>query len=541
MGEPAERYALPAYKWISEKKTVQNANLHGLTIFHGGIGFRIRNYSHEKRLIVVQNIYREDGTCERYVLQGYFVENWEHDIEKWQTHQLVLFPFESPHGMVNIITFSYVIHKDGEPLTSECEYKFARREDFFNGYIGHDDFHEQYFKKESTYHITDHGHHDIQEASYTVMRNPHEAQAQPFFTRGDPGGPAHPVHEIHRRLDMVAEAKHREPHRRHYVHLAMFNFENEHIINHLLHLHYLGIEVECLGGWEQTSSADWSDDVARLRKAGIGVYGIVRNTPYTPDEGIASMHTKIIDFDGMMVMSSSYNLDFHRWGGNWENGLFINSLPITFLYQHIYQTIKGGVFKGHQIQMERPYNLYYSFGKYYDEQRRSVSAADALLREISCARSSLFVAMFDLGDVYLKGPYFQGASLLDMLLEAKRRGVYIVIVLNGFRAERDDLPIESDLSRLRPLRPAVQHLIDSGIEVLLLYHHDTPYSPLHHKFAIFDEETVIAESYNWYSASLYSDEVFSVIRDKSLARAYIEEIFLMMKKFRIRRGQSVYV
>ncbi len=540
MGESAERYALPAYKWIGEKKMVQNAQSREVAVFHGGIGFRIRNYSHEKRLIVVQNIYREDGTCERYVLRGYYVEHWEHDIEKWQTHQLVLFPFESPHGLVNIVTFSYVIHKDEEPLRSEYEYKFARREDFFNGYVEPHDFHEPYFKKESTFRITDLPRHDIQEASFTVMRNPHEASVQPFFTRGDPSGLSHPIHEIHRRLDTVAETQQREPHRRHYVHLAMFNFENEHVINHLLHLQSIGVQVECLGGWEQTSSADWSDDVARLRKSGVEVFGIVRNTPYTPEEGIASMHTKIIDFDGMMVMSGSYNLDFHRWGGNWENGLFINSLPITFLYQHIYQTIKGGVFKGHQIKMDRPYNLYYSFGKYYDEQGRTVSAADALLREISCAGSSIFVAMFDLGDVYLKGPYFQGASLLDMLLEAKRRGVYIVIVLNGFRAERDDIPIEWDLSRPRPLRPAVQHLIDSGIEVLLLYHHDTPYSPLHHKFAIFDEETVIAESYNWYSASLYSDEVFSVIRDKNLARAYIEEIFLMMKKFRIRRGQGVY-
>jgi hypothetical protein len=541
MGEPAERYALPAYKWIGEGRTVQNAALRDVTVFNGGVGFRIANYSHEKRLIVVQNIYREDGTCERYVMQGYYVEHWEYDIEKWQTHQLVLFPFESPHGMVSIITFSYVIHKDGAPLRSEYEYKFARREDFFRGYVESDDFHEPWFKRESSYRIADYSHHDIQQASFAVMNSPHEASVKPFFTRGEPWASSHPIHEIHRRLDMIAEARQREPHRRHYVNLAMFNFENEHVVNHLLHLHHLGVEIECLGGWEQTSSADWSEDVARLRRAGIDVFGIVRNTPYKPDEGIASMHTKIIDFDGMMVMSSSYNLDFHRWGGNWENGLFIDSLPISFLYQHIYQTIKGGVFKGYQIRMEKPYNLYYSFGRYSDEQGRTVSAADALLREISCAKSSLFVAMFDLGDVYLKGPYFHGAGLLDMLLEAKRRGVYSVIVLNGFRAERDDLPVEHDLSKLRPLRPAVQHLIDSGIEVLLLYYHDTPYSPLHHKFAIFDEETVIAESYNWYSASLYSDEVFSVIRDKNLARAYIEEIFLMMKKFRIRRGQSVYV
>jgi phosphatidylserine/phosphatidylglycerophosphate/cardiolipin synthase-like enzyme len=146
--------------------------------------------------------------------------------------------------------------------------------------------------------------------------------------------------------------------------------------------------------------------------------------------------------------------------------------------------------------------------------------------------------MFDIEDFYLKGTYGESISLVKALLDAHRRGVYIVFHLNGFKAEREDVPITE--GQLRPLKPVVHHLLQCGIEVLLVYYHESHFSPLHHKFAIFDEHTVITESYNWYSASLYSDEVFSVIRNKDLAGKFIEEMYLMLKSFRIRRGAEMF-
>ncbi|MDQ7825001.1 MAG: phospholipase D-like domain-containing protein [Candidatus Eremiobacteraeota bacterium] len=540
MSETAEHSAMPAYKWIEEPRKVQN--IHGMELWHfnGGIGFRVRNYGPSKSLVIRLSLYREDNTIEYYLMRAYFVEPWGQEHEKWQTHQLVLFPYESLHGAVNIVTFSYLLHKDGRAIPSEYEYKFARREDFFRAYVEQGDFHEEHFKRRSSYYVEDISSHALQNALHSIRTERQNVPMKPFFTRGDPGAPGHPAGEIHAMLDRVLEAKHRDPHGRHYVHLAIFNFENEHIANHLLHLHSQGVEVECLGGWEQVSSADWSWDVARLRRGGIPVYGVVRNTPYSPHEGIASMHTKIMLFDGQAVMSASYNLDFHRWGGNWENGIFYYSPPVSLLYEHVYQAVKGAVVKNLAITLNDWYNLYYTLGVSHVHDGTLISPCDALAHEIYRAQTSIFIAMFDLGDFTLKGPHSRGVNLVEALTEAHRRGVYLVILLNGYRAEQE-LPLPEDGESVRPLKPVIQHLLEQGIEVLLLYYQDSPYSPLHHKFAVFDEETVIAESTNWYSASLYSDEVFSVIRDGNLAREYIGELFLMLKKFRIRRGSEVWV
>jgi len=541
MAEHAEEYAMPAYKWIGAERKVRNLHDREISNFPGGIGFRVKNYSPHKRLVVIMHLYREDGACEEYIMSARFVSSWEHGEEKWQTHQAVLFPWESPHGAVNIITFSYLVHRDNRVILSAHEYKFARREDFFQGHVAQDDFHEPHFKRPRRFHVGDIPLYELEKALQTLYREGRTFPLFGSFTRGDVHSPYHPSHEIHRTFDRVLESRHREHWRRHYIHMALFNFDNEHVANHLIHLHSQGIEVECLGGWEQVSSADWSEPVARMRRAGIPIYGVVRNTPYVPEEGIASMHTKFIVFDGQYATSSSYNLDFHRWGENWENGVFYHSWAISLLYEHVYQAIKGGIYQALPINPDAWYNLYYSFGSSRDYEGRRITATDALKREIYRARSSIFVSMFDLGDFHLESGHSGGSGLMEALMDAQKRGVYMVILLNGFRAEREDYPVSDDLSYCRPLKPVIQYLLDRGLEILLLYYHQTPFSPLHHKFAVFDETTVVAESYNWYPASLYSDEVFSVIRDGDLARAYINEMFLMLRQFRIRRGREMYV
>lgn len=538
MSEWAETYVFPAYKWLGKGRKITNQHGHSIVNHPGGIGFKVRNYAPEKRIFVKINLYREDQTIENYMMKAYYVEHMSDDIEKWQTHQLVLFPYESPHGQVNFVTFSYLIHKDWQVLYSEFEYKYARREDFHWDNTPLDDFDEHPFKRHNHYRVWEIPYQDIQNAVDAIQKDPSPPYIRPFFTRGDPYSQNHPIHEIHNCLSIVEDIHNREPYRKHYVHMSIFNFENENIINHLLHLHSKGIEVECIGGWEQVSSADWSDQVARLRKSGIPVLGVVRNTPYSPNDGIASMHTKIIIFDGSISTSSSYNLDFHRWGGNWENGLFFYSPYISLLYEHVYQSIKGGIYRTVGINPDARYNLYYSFGKYNAYEGKLLSSGDAILKEIYCARSTIFISMFDLDDFYLNGPHSIGKNLVSALIEARNRGIYILILLNGFRAEREDTPVNYDLGQTRPLRPTIQHLIGNNIDILLLYYNDTPFSPLHHKFIIFDEHTIISESYNWYSASLYSDEVFSVIRDKNLADQFMNEMFYMIRHFRIRRGSE---
>ncbi|MEQ8192169.1 MAG: phospholipase D-like domain-containing protein, partial [Candidatus Eremiobacterota bacterium] len=82
----------------------------------------------------------------------------------------------------------------------------------------------------------------------------------------------------------------------------------------------------------------------------------------------------------------------------------------------------------------------------------------------------------------------------------------------------------------------VQSLVEAGIEVIRLYNTWDIFSPLHHKFAVFDEETVLTGSYNWYTVSAISDEEMSVIRDRGVAGKFLEEVYLLLSSFRLKHG-----
>jgi phosphatidylserine/phosphatidylglycerophosphate/cardiolipin synthase-like enzyme len=82
----------------------------------------------------------------------------------------------------------------------------------------------------------------------------------------------------------------------------------------------------------------------------------------------------------------------------------------------------------------------------------------------------------------------------------------------------------------------MNRLREAWIEVYHVYYWESIYSPLHHKFAVFDGRTVITGSYNWYGPSLYSDEILTVARDDRIAAAFLEEAELMLRSFRIEPG-----
>ena len=113
------------------------------------------------------------------------------------------------------------------------------------------------------------------------------------------------------------------------------------------------------------------------------------------------------------------------------------------------------------------------------------------------------------------------------------------MILNGMITHAGPPPEHWDIEHKRPLKDPVQKLKDAGIEVVFVYYWESVYSPLHHKFAVFDDHTVITESYNWYTASLYSDEVISVIRDSRIAHDFKNEADLLCQTFRFQKGMEL--
>jgi phosphatidylserine/phosphatidylglycerophosphate/cardiolipin synthase-like enzyme len=529
----AEQFALPSYKWIGERRFVTNMQSWRISQYPGGIGFSFYNYAETKALKVLLKAYREDGSCERFLLDTYYCGEWGDNWQKWQTHQLPLFPYESCHGLISHITFSYLIHKDGRSIPSRYDYKFATLADFHHGCLELSDFHDPDFKRKNSYETLELNSGEIQRALDRINGATQGLPVRPYFTRGNTADPTHPLHEIHRQTDLVIERKQKDPGSRHFIQLAIFDFDNYHVAEHLIHAREKGVEVECVADWSAVSSMNCTENIARMRRAGIPIIGVVRNTPGDPSQGIASMHTKIIIFDNAVVHCSSYNLHFHLWGGNWEQALFYYSRDFALLYANIYHAIRGGVNQETDINPRSRFNLLYSFGRQRHAQKALYRPQDAIIDEITNANTSIIVSMFDIGQLTgIAAGADHETDVITALITARDRGVRVTIILNGMTAHTGTLPDPWDLSRWRPLKKPVQRLKDAWMEIIYVYYRESVYSPLHHKFAVFDSHTVITGSYNWYEASVYSDEVLTVIRDRTIANAFIDEAHRLCTSFR---------
>ena len=535
-GAFAEEFAQPSYKWIGERRLVTNLQGWRISLFPGGIGFSFYNYSNEKELRVRLCVKREDGVSEYYLLDAHYCGEWGGPYQKWQTHRLPLFPYEGLHGRAERVTFSFSIWRDNSVLPSRYEYRFASLGDFHQGFVSIDDFHDPSFKSEieEAPFSCDSGR--LQQAYDRLNLLTDSHHMTPAFTRGDTSRPEHPVHAIHMAVDRMIERKREDPSGSHHIRCAVFDFDNEDVAKHLVHARRKGVEVECIGDWERVSSMNASDNIAALRRAGIPVYGIVRNEPSARHADIASMHTKFMLFDQDIVLSASYNLHFHLWPGNWENSMTYHSRDASLLYGGVWDALRRGSKVSLTIDPSNRYNLYYSFGA-YEQGERHIRPQDAVVAEIESAQRSILVCMFDLSR--LRGALPGAAEetdVIEALVQARDRGVRVRILVNGAMAHWGPEPEAWDKDFPRPLKESMERLRNAWMEVFYVYYWDSIRSPLHHKFAVMDEKTVITGSYNWYEASTRSDEVLSVVRDERIAQAFLEEADLMLRTFRIGRS-----
>ncbi len=533
----AERWAQPAFKWIGPRRMVRRAPEGEVSCYPGGVGFSLSGAPEGTALKVLLEVWRADGLCERYLVDAHAAGGWGGDWQKWETHQLPLFPWDGAHGHLTFVNFGYLVHREGRAHVSQHCYKLANFADFTNEATERDDFWDPSYKTANRYVLEQVDAEGLQAAYDALNRPQRPLPARLVFTRGNPGSPEHPVHEIHRAIDRVIERKKRDRRGRHYIHLAIFDFDHEHVVEHLLWAKQSGVEVECIADWAAVSPCSSAHgNVARLRRAGVPVLGVVRNTPGAPEEGIGSMHTKFIVFDGEVVHTSSYNLHFHLWGGNREEVLILDSPDAALQFENVFQALRGGVVQPVTVDPAARFNLYYSFGYYRTREGSLLRAQDALVSELDAARESIDVCMFDVG--FLTGRSLRDGAERDVvtaLVQARDRGVKVKVLLNGQIAHTGPLPEAWDKAAHRPLKPAAQRLKDAWVDTGFAYYHESVYSPIHHKFAAIDGRTCIIGSYNWYEASVVSDEVLMVVREPALAQTLRDEARRLESELRVTR------
>jgi len=122
------------------------------------------------------------------------------------------------------------------------------------------------------------------------------------------------------------------------------------------------------------------------------------------------------------------------------------------------------------------------------------------------AESSISVIMFSVY-YYLKHPESYSNILIRSLIEAKKRGVDVCVIL-----EKDFLEKDS-----KGIREVASRLADSGVKVFW----DQEGVTTHCKLLIIDSNITIIGSMNWsYSALAKNNEASVVIESEAVAEAY---------------------
>lgn len=535
MGNPdklhtsAETFAVPVHGHLGGPFQRRNEFGEEFRLRWGRIDFFLR-YGASANVKVVLRVYREH-ICETYVVDtDPYDIHWDH--HKRRTRDFFLLPVSREFGPIRCVKFAFVVHLEERSIPSELEYIYMEQRHFeddkpHDRHLTHD------WATASSYRTYEVSAADLQSDVDWYRHHYESLNLVPKFTKGQHSHPYHPKRYIHDRIDGVIDLKQRHPERFCTIKVSVDCIDDSDFTRHLVHAHERGVCVQCIVDWRKMTLTN-SANYARLKRAGLELLGVFCTPRHHLIEVDPDMHTKFVIFNDEDCILGSFNITFDRWWANWESGMTFRSRGVCRLLDNVFQSERGGVVQKYWIDPMSHFNLLYTFGRHTLSNGKYYRPHHAIFSAIHRARHSIRLSLFLIGD--LLGEH--GESVVEALIHAKNRGVDVHILLNGHLARQGRVGIERTMKEElnRPLLPAVQRLRSAGVRVGLLYgqvDHAVPYSPLHSKYCIIDEETVIDGSFNWYNTSVFSHDLTVVATNRELAQAYTHEFYQMQRLFRV--------
>ncbi len=528
--EYAERYALPTSAKLGQTFARQNDFKEVFYLRWGRIRFDV-SWGSELNIKLILKVYRDD-TVEQYVVDTDPTGTPQWNFHTRTTRDFFVHPFPKNHGRVKCVKFAYIVHLGERSIPSEYEYIFMDGHHFDNPQVQR--------RRISGEWATRNGFRTVELDAALLQRdvdhyNDHfdSLRVTPKFTRGKTDHPYHPKRFIHDHIDKVIWQRQHDPARPATIKVSVDCIDDTDFVNHLLHAHYCGVKVQCVVDWRKMMLTN-SQNYARLKRAGIELLGVFCTPKHPSIEVAPDMHTKFIIFGDSDCILGSFNITFDRWGANWESGMTFHSQGVCRLLDNVFQSQRGGVIQRYGVDPLSQFNLLYTFGRQATLSGRYYRPHQAIISEIRRARFSIKLCLFLIGE--MTGEHDD--SVVDALIEAKQRGVDVRIIFNGHLARQGDPGKEVSIQeeRQRPLLPAVDRLRRAGIPVALaygVYDQPVPYSPLHAKYCIIDEQIVLEGSFNWYNTSVFSHDLLVVVANREVARPYLYEFGQILNRLRI--------
>jgi hypothetical protein len=525
----AEHYATPIHGNLGSSFQRVNDFNDKFYVRWGKIDFDL-SFGVQANLKVVLKVYR-DHICETYI-----IDTDEYDVQ-WNRHKrctrdFYIHPFSNNFGRINCIKFSFIVHLDERSIPSQHDYIFM---DWHQLQDDQPQYRRISYDWATTNNYRTYELNAAELQSDVDWYNHHfdSLQLVPKFTKGQQYHPYHPKRYIHDLIDKVIRCKWENPDRFCTIKVSVDCIDDADFINHLIHAREQGVWVQCIVDWRKMTLTN-SQNYARLKCSRIELLGVFCSPRHHLIEVEPDMHTKFIIFNDEDCILGSFNITFDRWWANWESGMTFHSKGVCRLLDNIFQSQRGGVNQKYGIDPLSPFNLLYTFGRHSMHNGQYYRPHHAILAEINRARHSIKVSLFLIGE--LLGDHHD--SVVNALIHARNRGVYVHILFNGHLARQGRIGVERSMEEElnRPLLPAVQRLKSAGIPVGLVYgqdDHPVPYSPIHSKYCIIDDFIVLEGSFNWYNTSVFSHDLLVVAANREVAQPYIYEFDQIQYSFRV--------
>lgn len=481
----------------------------------GYIDFELNNYAFHKLAVVHLHIERENNSVEHFTYRLNYKGQLANGKEKWGTDNIVFYPDSNWHGKFTNIKISYNIlaNTDSdffrEAVFSEKLYQLATYNDLSDlktdtnisiGGLGRPDEAEDNLYAEKYWIDTTNLTSDLKKFNTELPQM--EVCFSPYNNTEQ---------TVIREIDNVIKTKKADPQGYHYIHMSFYKVDDTRIVNKIIEAHKNGVDIKILTDSSQLNPyRSYLNGYKKLVWAGVPVVGITR-TGFA-----AANHTKIINYDGKLASSGSYNLGFESADDNAENMILFHSKEMAQVYEEIYRAVAGFGDITYQIDSASKLKVYYS-------QLHNVPYE--IYNQLEQANDEIIVTMFTLRHLHFwhNG---QRKDLLDALIRAKDRGVDVKVLLEVNIADQGEY-----YGKITPDDPTDEWLSKHGIKVTKIHasYTENKYASMHHKYAVIDRKILLTGSSNWFSATQVSDDDLIVIKDKSIALKYVGE-YLNLRK-----------
>ncbi len=526
----AEHYAMPVHGHLGGYFQRANDLNEKFDVRWGKIEFDVF-FGIQANVKVVLKVYRDHGISQKYIIDtDAFDVQW--DRHKRCTRDFYILPFSNDFGPISSVKFSFIVHLNEHSIPSQNDYIFMDSQQAQDGHQQHRKITGEWATP-NTYRTYELNAAELQSDADWYNHHFESLNLIPKFTKGDLYHPYHPKRFIHDHIDKVIRSKWENPGRLCTIKVSVDCIDDRDFIDHLIHASHQGVLVQCIVDWRKMTLTN-SPNYDRLKRARVELVGVFCTPQHHLIEVEPDMHTKFVIFNDEDCILGSFNITFDRWWANWESGMTFHSKGICRLLDNIFQSQRGGVNQKYGINPLSHFNLLYTFGRQMMLNGKPYRPHHAILAEIHHARHSIKLCLFLMGD--LLGDHHD--SVVDALIHAQDRGVYVHVLFNGHLARQGKIgvarPMADELKR--PLLPAVQRLKDVGIPVGLVYgqdDHTVPYSPIHSKYCVIDDSIVIEGSFNWYNTSVFSHDLLVVVNNHQVAQPYLYEFEQIQRSFRV--------